>query len=55
MLALSSQLLFPVALDTYRLRIKRKVKQKSDKKRRKKELKLKVIYNWSNRGRTVCI
>ena len=35
MLALSSQLLFPVAFDTYRLGIKRKVMQKSDKNEQK--------------------
>ena len=48
MLALSSQLLFSIRFGTYRLRIKREVMQKSDKKLAKTKLKLKVIYNWSN-------
>jgi hypothetical protein len=42
MLALPSQLLFAVAFDTYRLRIKRKVMQKSDKLMNKNQLKLMV-------------
>ena len=50
MLALSSQLLFPVATQNQKKHYA-KIRQKMSKK----QLKLKVIYNWSNRGCTVCI